>query len=174
MNCVYHVANAIFLVSASVSFMQQVESAIRTMCSLYSTACILSLDCHWNFICASSHTHMLISIIIFPIAPCNKTFRPVPASACLCHLYVLCSPNACLLAWHLEPILMDMMSVQVCSESTGHAEAVQMTRDPGVFDADYHDICTSYSKHAHRKCCSVKPLQTLHFMSVASCCSNCI
>jgi len=39
-------------------------------------------------------------------------------------------PDACLLAWHLEPILMKMMSVQVCSESTGHAEAVHMTHDP--------------------------------------------
>jgi len=71
--------------------------------------------------------HMLICIIIFPIAPCNKTIRPGPASAgaCLCHLYVLCSPHASLLAWYLEPILMKVMSVQVCSESTSHAEAAQ-------------------------------------------------
>ncbi len=73
--------------------------------------------------------HMLICIIIF-IVPCNLTFRPLPASACQCHLYVLCSPDACWLAWHLEPIVMKVMSVQVCSESTGHAEAVQKTYDP--------------------------------------------
>ena len=40
------------------------------------------------------------------------------------------SPDACLLAWHLEPIVMKMLSVQVCSESTVHVEAVQMTCDP--------------------------------------------
>ncbi len=37
---------------------------------------------------------------------------PLPTSACLCHLYVVCSPDACLLGWHLEPIVMNMMSVQ--------------------------------------------------------------
>ena len=79
---------------------------------------------------------MLISVIIFPIAPCTPAFKPVPASACLCHLYVLCSPNTCLLAWHLEPILMNMISEQVCSESTAHAEAVHMAHDPqhAVYD----------------------------------------
>ncbi len=28
--------------------------------------------------------HMLICIIIFPVAPYNTTFRPVPTSACQC------------------------------------------------------------------------------------------
>jgi len=64
--------------------------------------------------------HMLICIVIF-IAPCNLTFRPMPASAYMYHLDVLRSPDACLLAWHLSPVVMKMMSVQVCSESTGHA-----------------------------------------------------
>ena len=110
------------------------------MC-LHGSACILSSDCHWSFICMSSHTHMLISIIIFPIAPCNKTFRLVPASACLCRLYVLCSPNACLLAWHLEPILMKMMSVQLSCESTSHAEAVQMINDPQLSMISWWTCC---------------------------------
>jgi len=42
----------------------------------------------------------------------------------------LCSPHAWLLTWHLEPVVTKVMSVQVCSESTSHAGAVQMTRDP--------------------------------------------
>ena len=45
----------------------------------------------------------------------------------MCHLNMLCSPDACLLGWHLKPIVVKMVSVQECSESTGHAEAVQMT-----------------------------------------------
>jgi len=75
--------------------------------------------------------NMLVCIIIF-ITSCNTTFRPVPTFAyqCMSVSYVVCSPDACLLGWHLEPIVMNMMSVQVCSESTGHAEAVQATPDP--------------------------------------------
>jgi hypothetical protein len=67
--------------------------------------------------------HMLVCIIIF-ITSCNTTFRPVPTFAyqCMSVSYVVCSPDACLLGWHLEPIVMNMVSVQVCSESTGHAE----------------------------------------------------
>ena len=49
----------------------------------------------------------------------------VQANACLCHLCVLCSLDACLLAWHFKPAVMMMVSVQVCSESAGHAEAVE-------------------------------------------------
>jgi len=55
----------------------------------------------------SSHMHMLICIIIFPIAPCSTTFRPVPACAFLCHLYV------CVVQMHVG--------------FTSHAEAIQMT-----------------------------------------------
>ncbi len=49
---------------------------------------------------------------------------PVPACF-LCHLDVLCLLDPCLpklLAWQLESVVVTMMSVQVCSESTGHAE----------------------------------------------------
>ncbi len=49
--------------------------------------------------------------------------------SCVC----IVSPGSCLPklpAWHLEAVVMKMMSVQVCSESTGHAEAVSMTHDP--------------------------------------------
>lgn len=35
-----------------------------------------------------------------------------------------------MLAWHLELIFTKVMSVQVCSESAGHAEAAQVTHDP--------------------------------------------
>ena len=48
----------------------------------------------------------------------------------LCHLYSLCSPHASLLAWHVELLVMKVTSVQVCSESTSHAEAAQKTYDP--------------------------------------------
>ncbi len=60
----------------------------------------------------------------------QHTFRPVPVCACLCHLYALCSLDTCLLAWHLEPIVIKMMSMQVCSGLTDHAEYAQMTCDP--------------------------------------------
>jgi len=33
-------------------------------------------------------------------------------------------------AWQFKPVMVEMLSVQVCSESTGHAEPVQMTCDP--------------------------------------------
>ena len=51
----------------------------------------------------------------------------MPAGASMCHLSVLCSLDACLLAWHLKLVVMKRMSVQVCCESIGHAEAVQRT-----------------------------------------------
>ena len=60
------------------------------------------------------------STILACITACDN----MPACDCRYHLYVWCSPDACLLAWHVEP---EMMSVQVCSESTSHAEAVQKT-----------------------------------------------
>jgi len=56
--------------------------------------------------------HMLICIIILPMASCSIHCLPVPACACLCHLYVRCSPDACLLAWHLKPVVVNMMLVQ--------------------------------------------------------------
>ena len=46
------------------------------------------------------------------------------------HLYALCSPDTCLLAWHLELVVVKMVSVQVCSGLTDHAEPAQMTCDP--------------------------------------------
>ncbi len=73
--------------------------------------------------CTSIHMHMLIcTIIIF--AFCNLQCLPMPV---LPVCAVLCCPDACLLAWHL---VTNVMSVQVCSELTSHAEAVQMTHDP--------------------------------------------
>ena len=60
----------------------------------------------------SSHMHMLTCIIVFLIASCIMTLRPLPACACLCHQYVLCSPDASLLAWHVQPVVMEMLCVQ--------------------------------------------------------------
>lgn len=96
----------------------------------------ISPRCMWCLLChekgSEQSTHMAACIIIF-IAPCNTHLGqclPVPATACLCHLYVMCSPGTSLLAWHVEPVVMKLMSVQVCSGSTDHAEPAQMTCDP--------------------------------------------
>ena len=80
----------------------------------------------------SSHMHMLICTIITSLCILQPEIQ---ANACLCLpvlpvCIVLCSPHAWLLTWHLEPVVTKVMSVQVCSESTSHAGAVQMTHDP--------------------------------------------
>lgn len=82
--------------------------------------------------------HMLICITRF-IALGDMTLRPTPAlckptPACWnCHLCVVCFTDACLLAWHVKAIVIQMMSVHVCSKSVGHAEAV-------------HKICMTLSR----------------------------
>ena len=66
--------------------------------------------------------HML-SCIIFPL-------HHATPNAGLCLSVASTCAVSCLLAWHLEPIVMKVMSVQVHAKSTGHVEAVQMIDDP--------------------------------------------
>ena len=37
----------------------------------------------------------------------------IQASACMCRHYVLCSPDASLLAWHVQPVITVIIRVQV-------------------------------------------------------------
>ena len=66
--------------------------------------------------------HMLVCIIIF-ITSCNTTFRPVPTFAyqCMSVSYVVCSLDACLLGWHLEPIVMNCKSYYSRPDTKGGA-----------------------------------------------------
>ena len=74
----------------------------------------------------------MLMCIITSIAPCNLTIRPVSACACVLSVSSVCVVflHAYLLAWPLEPIIMKMLSVQVCSESIGHAAGIQRMHDP--------------------------------------------
>ena len=92
----------------------------------------LSLDCHWkikyvtfhfneqSYAHADLHHHLPHCTMQHHIQVCACQCLSV-SSVCVC------CPDACLLAWHLEPAVVKIMSVQVCSESTSHAEVVQMT-----------------------------------------------
>lgn len=50
----------------------------------------------------------------------------IQASACQ---YVWWLPDTCLLAWLCQPILVKLLSVQVCAKSTDHVEAIQKMCD---------------------------------------------
>ncbi len=73
----------------------------------------------------SNHMYMLRFIVIL-----IASFRPIWANGCTLCVSRVCivSRGPCLpklLAWQLEAVSMKMMSVQVCSESAGHAEAIE-------------------------------------------------
>ncbi len=68
---------------------------------------------------------------------------PLPACVCLCHLHVLCSPDASLLAWHVQLAVMEIICVHV--EYSKLVDLLFPSHSSTAFNTAGNEIHTAHS-----------------------------